>query len=217
VKKTSILAVALVAAATTPLAAKACGSEPYLGEICTFGFTFCPRGYLPADGSLVPISQNSALFSLFGTTYGGNGTTTFALPDLRGRVWVGAGNGPGLSPVSPGQQGGSEQVTLTAAQMPVHTHAAMTTATVNSTANAASANGNSTTPTGGVWAGSSARDQVYSNAAPNATLAAGAISSTANATTTVANSGSGQPIDNRAPYLGLLTCVAAQGIFPSRP
>lgn len=92
--------------------ALACGSEPFLGTVCSFGFNFCPRGYMPADGSLLPIAQNTALFSLLGTTYGGDGRTTFALPDLRGRSALGVGTGLGLSPVNLGEQVGAESLTL---------------------------------------------------------------------------------------------------------
>jgi len=104
--------------AATPAAA----TDPFLGEIRTFGFNFCPRGWAPADGALLPIAQNTALFSLLGTTYGGDGRSTFALPDLRGRVAINAGQGPGLSDRQLGERGGQETVTLTALQMPTHTH-----------------------------------------------------------------------------------------------
>src|SRR5215831_8639728 len=98
-------------------------SEPFLGMIILVGFTFPPRGWAFCQGQLLPISQNTALFSLLGTTYGGNGQTTFALPDLRGRVPVGFGQGPGLSNYTQGQVGGVENVTLAINQMPIHTHA----------------------------------------------------------------------------------------------
>jgi microcystin-dependent protein len=95
-------------------------SEPFVGEIRMFGFGFAPQGWAPCNAQLVPISQNQALFSLLGTTYGGDGVTTFALPDLRSRVPAGQGQGPGLSPYAEGQAGGAETVTLAAAQMPGH-------------------------------------------------------------------------------------------------
>src|SRR5439155_18983562 len=99
-------------------------SEPFLGEIRLFGFNFAPRGWAFCQGQLLPIAQNTALFSLLGTTYGGNGQTTFALPDLRGRVAVGFGQGPGLSNIDLGQVSGAETATLTQAQMPAHGHLA---------------------------------------------------------------------------------------------
>ncbi len=103
----SIISAALIAATLAAPSAQA-GPDEYLGEILTVGFNFCPRGTLEADGRLLPISQNSALFSLLGTMYGGDGRTTFALPDLRGRVVVGAGQGPGLTERRQGERGGTE-------------------------------------------------------------------------------------------------------------
>jgi len=97
-------------------------SEPFVGEIRMFGFNFAPQGWALCNGQLLPISQNTALFSLLGTTYGGDGRTTFALPDMRSRVPVCQGQGPGLSPYAEGQAGGAETVTLAATQMPGHTH-----------------------------------------------------------------------------------------------
>ena len=100
-------------------------SEPFIGEIRYFGYTFCPRGWANADGQLMAISSNSALFSLLGTTYGGDGRTTFGLPDLRGRSPLHVGNGPGLTPRSLGEKSGEETVTLTTTQIPSHSHTLM--------------------------------------------------------------------------------------------
>src|ERR1041385_3867939 len=97
-------------------------ATPFLGAICMFGFNFAPRGWAFCNGQILPIAQNTALFSLLGTTYGGNGQTTFALPDLRGRVPIHFGQGPGLSLYDLGQVGGSETVTLTPSTMPAHNH-----------------------------------------------------------------------------------------------
>lgn len=211
-----MLAVAMSTATLLPLSAVACGSEPFIGEICTFGFNFCPRGYAAANGQLLSIAQNTALFSLLGTQYGGNGTTTFALPDLRGRSAVGDGQGPGLTNIVIGQTGGTEQVTLIASQMPAHSHTATTTVTVNTAVKAVSGAGNSTNPTGNVWATSSSRDNVYSSLAPNATMASAALATTASGNTTVDTAGGNTPFENRSPYLGIKYCIATQGIFPSR-
>ena len=117
----SIISAALIAATLAAPSAQA-GPDEYLGEILTVGLNFCPRGTLEADGRLLPISQNSALFSLLGTLYGGDGRTTFALPDLRGRVVVGAGQGPGLTDRRQGERGGTE--TDTAAPALAHDGAA---------------------------------------------------------------------------------------------
>jgi microcystin-dependent protein len=213
----SMLAVAMTTATLLPLSSAACGSDPYLlGTICAFAFTFCPRGYLPTAGQTLPIAQNQALFALLGTTYGGNGQTTFALPDLRGRSVIGSGQGAGLSPISIGQVGGAEQITLTPNQMPAHTHTVTTSVTVNTAIKAVSGAGNTTNPTGNVWAASSSRDNVYSNTAPNATMASAAVATTASGNTTIAQAGSSQPFSNRSPYLGVTYCIATIGLFPPR-
>ena len=156
------------------------------------GFTFCPQGWAEANGQLLPISQNTALFSLFGTTYGGDGMTTFALPDLRGRVPIHAGAGPGLTPRNLGSRSGTEAVTLSESQMPSHTH----------TVNAYSVEGDSAAPTGNIPAKSGAGDPDYSSSAPDTTMNAG----------TVSNTGGGQSHDNMPPFLTIRFCVALQGL-----
>lgn len=206
---------AAVGLASLPGQAVACGTEPYLGSVCAFGFNFCPRGYASANGQLFSISQNSALFSLLGTMYGGDGRTTFGLPDLRGRSLVGAGQGNGLSPITQGEVGGTEQVTLTAGQMAAHTHGASTNVDVTAQAHALGGAGNSDSPSGNSWATVS-RQNSYSTAAPNVVLNANAVSATAAATTTVNPSGNSQPINIRPPFTGITYCVATEGIFPPR-
>lgn len=114
-----------IIAAGTATPAMACGDGPFLGQICTFAFGYCPQNFLPADGALVSVTQNSALFALLGVTYGGNGSSTFALPDLRGRGVAGVGQGTGLStPVVLGQPLGQQSLIMTQQQMPMHTHGA---------------------------------------------------------------------------------------------
>lgn len=167
-------------------------SEPFLGQISIFGFNFPPRGWATCSGQILSIAQNTALFSLLGTTYGGNGQTTFALPDLRGRVPVGFGQGPGLSNVQLGQQAGSEAVTLTTAQLGPHTHGV---AASNAAATGSRPGGNF------LSAGGS-----FTNASDGTTMNPGMIQIT----------GGGQPHENRQPYLGLNVCIALEGIFPSR-
>ena len=213
----SMLAVAMTTATLLPLSAAACGTDPFIGTICAFGFNFCPRGYADADGRLMLISQNQALFALLGTQYGGNGTTNFGLPDLRGRSVVGSGQGPGLSNIDIGQAAGTEQVKLNVNQLPSHTHTAATSVTVNTAIKAVSGAGNSTNPTGNAWATSSSRDNVYSNVAPNASMASGTVTTTASGNTTINPAGDSQPFSNRSPYLGIKYCIATEGIFPSRP
>jgi len=203
-KKTSwraVLAAPLALAALASPPAMACGSDPYIGAVCTFGFNFCPRGWAEASGQLLSIAQNQALFSLLGTNYGGDGRTTFALPDLRGRVIVHAGfsAGPGLSQVQIGERGGQESVSLTQAQMPAHTHSAQVKGTAT--------NGNTDNPTGAVPA-RLPRSNIYSSS--------GASDATMATTVTIGTAGGGQPVSVRDPYLGMTTCIALVGIYPSR-
>ena len=170
-------------------------AEPFLGEIRMFGFNFTPRGWAQCNGVLLPISSNSALFSLLGTIYGGDGRTTFALPDLRGRAPLHYGQGNGLSNHPIGQRDGTETATLTAAQMPSHTHQSRV----------ASGNGSSTSPVGNVLATSIEGDASYSGSADNNGSSAA-----------IANTGGGQPHNNMQPFLAINFCIALVGIFPSR-
>jgi microcystin-dependent protein len=169
--------------------------QPFLGEIYAAGYNFAPLGYALCNGALLSIQQNTALFSLLGTTYGGDGIQTFALPDLRSRVPLMFGQGNGLTPYSIGDNGGVEDVTITQAQMPQHGHQLA----------CSSANGSSASPAGLVAAKSSEADKVYG--APNgAVMNGGAIGPT----------GGNQPHENRQPFLALNYYIALQGIFPSR-
>ncbi|MHC4955882.1 MAG: phage tail protein, partial [Planctomycetota bacterium] len=163
-----VLAIALVA--TPVLTTPAHASEPFIGQIQQFGFNFPPRGWAHCDGQLLPISSNTALFSLLGTTFGGDGRTTFGLPDLRGRIAKHVGTGPGLSPVTWGQRGGAETVVLNTGNMPSHTHTA--TATLRGT----SAAGNVEDPAGAVLAQENREDQ-YRNgtATPDVNMAANSV------------------------------------------
>lgn len=170
-------------------------SEPFLGEIRMFGFTFAPQGWALCDGQLLPISQNQALFALLGTTYGGDGTTTFALPNLQSRVPIHRGQGAGLSSYVAGQAGGTETVKLTAAQMPTHTHS------VKASSSAAA----SGKPEGSALAQSASH--IYT-AQPD-------TSTVMNAKMLGAAGGSA-PHGNIQPYLAVNFCIALAGIFPSQ-
>jgi microcystin-dependent protein len=177
-------------------------------------YNFAPLGWAFCAGQLLPIAQNTALFSLLGTTYGGDGVQTFALPDLRGRVPVGAGQGPGLSNYSLGQTAGSENVSLTVNEMPAHTHP-IALNNLAATANARNAAGNSQTPVGNLPAVEAAGvTATYSNAPANAVMAPGAISVTG--TATAGAIGGGVPVSILSPYQTFNYCIALQGIFPSR-
>lgn len=187
--------------------------EPFLGMLALMGFNFEPRGWAFCNGQMLSIAQNTALFSLLGTIFGGNGQTTFALPDLRGRVAIGQGQGPGLSNYTMGQSGGLEGVTLTPAQIPMHVHAA-TGLTV--TMSAATTPGTQSVPgTDGANAlGASTAGgrpaQLYVNASPSVNLQGAGISGN------TAPAGGNQPHENRMPYLAINYVIALEGIFPSR-
>ena len=170
-------------------------AEPFVGEIRMFGFNFAPVGWALCNGQLLPISQNQALFSLLGTTYGGDGTTTFALPNLQSRVPLHQGQGAGLSAYAQGQVGGAETVTLAAAQMPGHTHP------VKASSSAAT----SDRPGGRVLARSGSH--IYTPEPDTTTVM--------NATMLGAAGGS-EPHDNIQPYLAVNFCIALEGIFPAR-
>jgi microcystin-dependent protein len=165
-------------------------SEPFIAQVMLFAGNFAPRGWAFCNGQILSIAQNTALFSLLGTTYGGNGQTTFALPDLRGRAPVHTGQGPGLSPIDLGQQGGVETVTLNQNQMPQHTHAQPASNGQETT----NRPGNAVPARGGVYAGSG------DGAVMDPTSAAGG----------------NQPHENRPPYLALNYIIALEGIYPSR-
>jgi len=172
-------------------------SEPFIGQVILFAGNFAPRGWAFCDGQLMSIAQNTALFSILGTTYGGDGQTTFALPDLRGRVPVHPGQGPGLSFYDLGQVGGSETNTLTVSQMPVHNHLLGGS---SQTADQASPSGNvlATEPTGST--------ALYHTAAPDQTLNPASIGV----------SGGSQPVENIQPFSCLNFIIALEGIYPSR-
>jgi|SRR5208283_260430 len=173
-------------------------SSPYIGEIRMFGGNFAIQGWAFCDGSLQSISQNTALFQLLGTTYGGDGQQTFALPDLRGRVPVHQGQSGGLSNYVIGQQGGGETVTLTANQLPPHQHTAVGTVQGASASN----------PANNSWGNSSsvAANSFGPGTSANATMNAGSI----------ANSGGNQPHDNMLPYLVINFIIALFGVYPSQ-
>ena len=170
--------------------------ETFLGEIRMFAGNFAPTGWAFCQGQLLPIAQNQALFSLLGTTYGGDGRTSFALPDLRGRVPVGFGQGPGLSNREIGEKFGSELVTLNINQMPSHNH----------TVNAVTSEGNQNLPTNSLPANTKALDKEYSDANANTTMKATMVNPT----------GGNQPFGVSQPSLGVNFIIALQGVFPSR-
>lgn len=175
-------------------------TEPFIGEIILAGFNFAPRGFALCNGQILSIAQNTALFSLLGTTYGGNGQTTFALPNLQGRTSIGFGQGPGLSSFSLGQVGGQENVTLLSTEMPAHNHAVQSN----------NGDGAQSSPVNNFFAGPGAdRDLFWYNDATSG--------GTANMNpAAIAIAGGSQPHNNLQPYLAVNYCIAMEGIFPSR-
>ena len=169
--------------------------SPFLGMIISVGFNFAPRGWTFCDGQLLAISQNTALFSLLGTTFGGDGRTTFALPDLRGRVMVSPGTGPGLSPYAWGQRSGQEFVTLNTQEIPSHNHDIRLGGTASTPAGSNSLIGNLT-----------GTDIIFNPTSSGNTMASDAIT----------NTGGSQAHENRMPFLGIYRCIALVGVFPSR-
>ena len=167
-------------------------AEPFLAQILIVGFNFAPRGFAYCDGQILPINQNQSLYSLLGTTYGGDGRTSFALPDFRSRTPIHVGNG-----YSEGQKAGAETVTLTRAQIPAHRHDFKAQ---NNAGNQAAASGHHLADLAGF------DEYVAQNPGPLLTMA----------NTVISNSGGGQSHNNEQPYLTIGYCIALQGLFPSR-
>ena len=186
---------ALLGRATPAVAGTLSSGSPFVGEIILAGFNFAPAGYARCDGQLLPIVQNTALFSLLGTTYGGDGKSTFALPDLNGRVPIGAGQGKDLSLRDLGETGGSATVALSEAQLPAHTH------TVGLTYS--TAQGTTGSPANAFLASNGSGLPQYVGTG-NGTSASGILAEA-------------QPHNNEQPYLALAFYIALQGTFPLRP
>lgn len=172
-------------------------SDPYVGEIRAFGFNFAPSGWAQCNGQLLPISRNTALFALLGTTYGGDGRTTFALPNLQARAPLNFGAGPGLTERILGESSGVPAVTLLQSEMATHTH----------TANADGGSAGVASPENTIWGGGGrGRPPAYSTDAPNEAMSSQAL----------ASAGGNQPHNNLPPYQVVNFCIALQGIFPPR-
>jgi microcystin-dependent protein len=173
-------------------------ADPFVAEIRIFAFNFAPKGWAFCDGQLLPISQNTALFSLLGTTYGGDGKTTFGLPNLQGNAPMHPGQGPGLSLHDLGEMGGTETVSLLESEIPAHTHSLMSQAAL----------ANRTNPIGNAIGRVQGATAYAPPPGPTATQLAGQA---------VAPAGGDQPHNNMQPYLTLNVCIALQGVFPQRP
>ena len=171
-------------------------SEPFLAQIQIYGFNFAPKGWALCAGQIMPISQNTALFSLLGTTYGGNGLSTFGLPNLQGRVPIHAGQGPGLTQRDLGEQAGQEFVTILTSQLPAHNHPATCNDAV----------GTSYDPAANVWSTDAGQNNEYSSGNVAGQMSPNAVQPT----------GNGFPHNNMQPYLVVNYCIALVGIFPAR-
>ena len=172
-------------------------ADPFVGEIRILATNFAPTGWAFCNGQILPISQNTALFSLLGTTYGGNGTSTFALPNLQGSAPMHQGDGPGLTSRSLGETGGSQTVTLVTSEIPAHTHQLMHSG----------GSANTGTPSPDVGFARTGVAQIYAGGNPDAMAPAQGLFP----------AGSSTPHNNMQPYLTLNFCIALQGVFPPRP
>ncbi len=195
-------------------------SDPFIGEIIMFGGNFAPRSWAFCDGQLLAISSNQALFSILGTTYGGDGRTTFGLPDLRGRVAMHPGNGPGLSSRRLGEKGGVESVILNTTQMPAHNHTATATASGSGTGTAygTDTQGDNGFTGGKTWSHVGAN--LYKDATPSVAMKSGNVQLDNLTVTvdnvTVNNNGGSQAHTNIQPYTCVNFIIALQGTYPSR-
>lgn len=214
----AVLIAAAASAGTVAISLPARGDVPYVGEIRWVGSNFCPQGWANTDGQLLSIQENEALFQLIGTTYGGDGQSNFALPDLRGRVSIHAGNG-----IVQAQTGGSEQRSLSSSQLPSHSHTATTDLAgmaVSSVLYGSAAAGTTTAPAGSALAVTKRQAPIYAAGAPDQAMADDSVRSTAaggDATTTLDATSSGtSAVPVRDPYLGMKACIALFGVFPSQ-
>ncbi len=179
-------------------------TEPYLGQILPFGFAFAPRNWATCQGQIIPIQQNTALFSLLGANFGGNGSSNFGLPNMQGNVAIGTGQGAGLSDYVTGETGGAANVTLSVNELPMHSHGFFATTSPAQTITAA---GNQLASTGGGKGGGD-KALLYS---PNATKATTGLSPQA-----IQPAGRNTPHNNMQPYLGVNFCICLSGNFPPR-
>ena len=180
--------------------------DPFLAEIVMFGGNFAPRGWAKCEGQLLPINSNSALFSILGTMYGGDGRTTFGLPDMRGRTPVGVGRGPGLSDYRQVPGGGHEQVHLNVTNLPAHNHTA--SASLKASFTPPLGGGTLTNPSGANL--SSSGETIYTTNAANQTMAADSVA------VTIGNTGGNIPFSVVQPWCAVQFIIALQGVFPSR-
>jgi microcystin-dependent protein len=218
-----------------PVSVFACGDGAYTGQVCVIAGSYCPQNTLPAEGQMLPISGNEALYSLLGITYGGDARTNFALPDLRGRAPVGQGQGTGLSQHNVGAKFGNETITQTLAQMPLHTHAAVFTPSGGGTSGAAATVSALSTPGAGTLSvpqdgsmlaastsGGPSSANIYAPpGTTGSTVKLGGVSggggTTGGGTVAVGNTGSSQSMTIVPPELAIRYCIVTDGLYPERP
>jgi microcystin-dependent protein len=203
--------------ALVPTPAGACGSDAYIGTVCLVASSYCPDRYAEARGQTLNISDYQALYSLIGTTYGGDGRVNFALPDLRGRVPIGVGQAPGQPSYAPGQQGGAAAVSLSVQMMPAHSHGVEVPIAATAALHGTADGPNNPSPQGGMLAGGG-RDAAY-NDDPSATVPMheGSVTVSGNAAGDTRTAGGGAAVENRPPYLAMRYCIALEGVYPPRP
>jgi len=182
--------------------------DPFIGQLMLVGFNFAPVGWATCEGQLLAIASNTALFSLLGTTYGGDGRTTFGLPDLRGRVPAGRGNGPGLQSINWGQRSGTNTNTLNVTNLPSHNHVANVNVSTANGSKAVAVAGDSIATSGVLSGRTFTQNESFNTSSPNVALA--------NTSVTVGNTGSNVAVNNMQPYLGMYWIIALVGIYPSR-
>ena len=231
---TKLMIAPLVGYAISSTPAIACTPDPLIGQVCPVAFTFAPRGWAFTNGQLLSVSSNSALFSILGTTYGGDGRTTFGLPDTRGRVVIGAGQGIGLSNYPLGARGGADSVTLSSNQIGSHSHSASTTVSATTTItvaaqiNASSSGANQGSPAGNVLAvvpGAENMYRAFDANTPQVSMHANSVTyslpspinigATGNTSVNNFNGGNGAH-ENKMPVQAINWVIALTGVFPSR-
>lgn len=190
--------------------------NPLMATIILFAGNFAPRGWAFCQGQILSIAQNTALFSLLGTTFGGNGQTTFALPDLRGRAPIGTGQGPGLPAVNLGEISGSPTHTLIITEMPAHNHVATPNLQTQLQQKGVSEIGNVSSPAGAYPASTGTLDPEYRTTGTVVDMAAGSVTGTVSGSVSIGIAGGSQPFSIMQPYLGMNYIIAVEGIYPSR-
>ena len=211
--KTILAVLATAVSLCSPAAPVKAGSDPYLADIMMVGFSFCPRGWAEANGQILPINQNQSLYSLLGTQFGGDGRTTFALPDLRGRSPIGSGRGAGLPEYTIGQQGGTETEVMTTNDMANHNHPIIGVPTASLKATSSGPTSNS--PTNNLIPTYPAGQNIYASSLGSPVpMHDGTVDLTINVS--IANTGNNIEVNNMQPYQVIRYCIATQGLYPSR-